>query len=35
MLLWQGMFAFELWTGQLPPAHVMSDVLLDGMKKSA
>jgi shikimate dehydrogenase len=35
MLLWQGMFAFELWTGQLPPAHVMRDALLDGMKKSA
>ncbi len=27
MLLWQGIFAFELWTGMMPPVDVMSDAL--------
>lgn len=28
MLLWQGVFAFELWTGIMPPIDVMKDALL-------
>lgn len=28
MLLWQGIFAFEIWTGKMPPAGVMRDVLV-------
>ena len=30
MLLWQGVLAFELWTGVLPPAEVMRNALLKG-----
>jgi shikimate dehydrogenase len=33
MLLWQGMLAFELWTGHLPPGDIMRDALVKGMKK--
>jgi shikimate dehydrogenase len=29
MLLWQGVLAFELWTGQKPPVEVMRRALLD------
>jgi shikimate dehydrogenase len=28
MLLWQGAFAFELWTGKKPPVEVMRKALL-------
>ena len=28
MLLWQGAFAFELWTGKKPPVDVMRDALI-------
>jgi shikimate dehydrogenase len=28
MLLWQGVFAFELWTGKNPPVQVMRDALM-------
>jgi shikimate dehydrogenase len=28
MLLWQGIFAFELWTGKMPPVDVMRDALI-------
>jgi shikimate dehydrogenase len=35
MLLWQGMLAFELWTGHLPPGGTMRDALVEGMKKRA
>ncbi|MBF0559494.1 MAG: shikimate dehydrogenase [Nitrospirae bacterium] len=28
MLLWQGIFAFELWTGKMPPVEVMRNALL-------
>jgi shikimate dehydrogenase len=28
MLLWQGVFAFEIWTGVRPPADVMREALL-------
>ncbi len=27
MLLWQGIFAFELWTGKMPPVEVMRSAL--------
>lgn len=27
MLLWQGVFAFELWTGKSPPVDIMRDAL--------
>jgi len=27
MLLWQGVFAFEFWTGQSPPVDIMRDAL--------
>ncbi len=30
MLLWQGIFAFELWTGIMPPMNVMREALLKG-----
>jgi shikimate dehydrogenase len=33
MLLWQGVLAFELWTGILPPHEMMREVLIKGMKK--
>ena len=32
MLLWQGAFAFELWTGMPPPVEVMRTVLLSVVK---
>jgi len=28
MLLWQGVFAFELWTGKKPPVEVMRKELV-------
>jgi shikimate dehydrogenase len=28
MLLWQGVFAFEIWTGKTPPVDIMRDTLL-------
>jgi shikimate dehydrogenase len=28
MLLWQGVFAFELWTGKKPPVQIMRDALM-------
>lgn len=30
MLLWQGIFAFEIWTGIKPPVEVMKEALLRG-----
>ncbi|GAB4389699.1 MAG: shikimate dehydrogenase [Thermodesulfovibrionales bacterium] len=33
MLLWQGVLAFELWTGQSPPHELMRKVLLEGMAR--
>ncbi|RJQ21451.1 MAG: shikimate dehydrogenase [Nitrospiraceae bacterium] len=32
MLLWQGVLAFELWTGIKPPVDVMRHALLSGIK---
>ena len=32
MLLWQGVLAFELWTGTFPPVDIMRNALLSGMK---
>ncbi|MBM4128881.1 MAG: shikimate dehydrogenase [Nitrospira sp.] len=32
MLLWQGIFAFELWTGKRPPAEIMRGALYDSLK---
>lgn len=32
MLLWQGVFAFEIWTGIMPPAEIMRAVLLKNRK---
>lgn len=32
MLLWQGVLAFELWTGVKPPVDVMRQVLLSSIK---
>ncbi len=31
MLLWQGVFAFELWTGKKPPVEVMRKALLSNI----
>lgn len=31
MLLWQGAFAFELWTGKKPPVEVMRKALVDNL----
>jgi shikimate dehydrogenase len=31
MLLWQGVIAFELWTGVKPPVAVMREALLQGI----
>lgn len=31
MLLWQGVLAFELWTGVMPPHQLMREVLVKGM----
>ena len=28
MLLWQGVFAFEIWTGIMPPSEIMREALL-------
>ncbi|MDI6801075.1 MAG: shikimate dehydrogenase [Thermodesulfovibrionales bacterium] len=28
MLLWQGVFAFEIWTGAMPPVEIMRETLL-------
>lgn len=28
MLLWQGVFAFEIWTGRRPPVDIMRDTLI-------
>jgi shikimate dehydrogenase len=33
MLLWQGMLAFELWTGEKPPANIMRNALKKHAKK--
>ncbi len=33
MLLWQGVLAFELWTGIKPPVDVMREALMSGMKQ--
>lgn len=32
MLLWQGVSAFELWTGKTPPHELMREALLKGVK---
>ncbi len=32
MLLWQGVFAFELWTGMKPPVEVMRNALLENIR---
>jgi len=32
MLLWQGVFAFELWTRTSPPVEIMKTALLSGIK---
>ncbi len=32
MLLWQGVFAFELWTGKKPPIEVMRKTLIDARR---
>ena len=32
MLLWQGVFAFELWTGMSPPVDIMRDALDKSLK---
>jgi len=34
MLLWQGVLAFELWTGILPPVEIMRNALLQGFSQS-
>jgi shikimate dehydrogenase len=31
MLLWQGVFAFELWTGKKPPVEVMRKALMEAL----
>lgn len=33
MLLWQGVFAFEIWTGIKPPVEVMREALIKGTAK--
>ncbi len=33
MLLWQGVFAFEIWTGVVPPVDLMRDILVRGMER--
>ncbi len=33
MLLWQGILAFEIWTGRSAPVEVMRNALLDGFKR--
>lgn len=32
MLLWQGVFAFELWTGMFPPVDLMREALYKNLK---
>lgn len=32
MLLWQGVLAFELWTGVMPPVNLMRNILLSNIK---
>jgi shikimate 5-dehydrogenase len=32
MLLWQGVFAFELWTGVSPPVDIMREALYKNLK---
>ncbi len=32
MLLWQGVFAFELWTGMSPPVDIMRDALYKSLR---
>jgi len=32
MLLWQGVFAFELWTRTSPPVEIMKSALMNGIK---
>ncbi|MBF0566622.1 MAG: shikimate dehydrogenase [Nitrospirae bacterium] len=32
MLLWQGVIAFEIWTGLKPPVEVMRNALVEGFK---
>jgi len=32
MLLWQGVFAFQIWTGVAPPVDLMREILIRGMK---
>jgi shikimate dehydrogenase len=32
MLLWQGVFAFELWTGMFPPVDIMREALYKNLK---
>jgi shikimate 5-dehydrogenase len=32
MLLWQGVFAFQLWTGKKPPVEIMRKALHDSLK---
>lgn len=33
MLLWQGVLAFQIWTGLIPPVDVMRDILTEGVKR--
>ena len=33
MLLWQGVFAFEIWTGKRPPVEIMKNALLNAGEK--
>jgi len=32
MLLWQGVLAFELWTGVKPPVDLMREILLSNIR---
>jgi shikimate dehydrogenase len=33
MLLWQGVLAFELWTGVMPPVEIMQNALLQNIER--
>ena len=33
MLLWQGVLAFELWTGVMPPVEIMQNALLQSIER--
>jgi shikimate dehydrogenase len=33
MLLWQGVLAFQIWTGMIPPVDLMREVLVSGLNK--